>query len=111
MPYCGRCLNVGRAGKRGAPPEYGTVQPRQRCATSSGPTDSEPGQHRFCGKASRSSTSYRSGSPLDRKRTQSARFKAPSRGIGGRSGYASPGLWLALFMKTFQAGRRRAPPW
>jgi hypothetical protein len=22
MPYCGRCLNVGRAGKRGAPPEY-----------------------------------------------------------------------------------------
>jgi hypothetical protein len=23
MPYCGRCLNVGRAGKRGAPPEYG----------------------------------------------------------------------------------------
>ena len=25
MPYCGRCLNVGKAGKRGAPPEYGPV--------------------------------------------------------------------------------------
>ena len=23
MPYCGRCLNVGKAGKRGAPSEYG----------------------------------------------------------------------------------------
>jgi len=23
MPYCGRCLNVGKAGKGGAPPEYG----------------------------------------------------------------------------------------
>jgi hypothetical protein len=44
MPYCGRCLNVGRAGKRGAPPEY-AVQPHQQCATSSDSTDSEQGQH------------------------------------------------------------------
>jgi len=50
MPYCGRCLNVGKAGKRGAPPEYGPVQPRQRCATSSGSTDSELGQHAICEK-------------------------------------------------------------
>jgi hypothetical protein len=50
MPYCGRCLNVGRAGKREAPPEYGPVQPRQRCATSPGSTDSEHGQHAICGK-------------------------------------------------------------
>jgi hypothetical protein len=50
MPYCGRCLNVGRAGKRGVPQEYGSVQPRQRCATSSGSTDSEPGHSmRFAG--------------------------------------------------------------
>jgi hypothetical protein len=52
MPYCGRCLNVGRARKRGAPPEYDPVQPRRRCATSSGSTDSEqteqPGM-RFAG--------------------------------------------------------------
>jgi len=50
MPYCGRCLNVGIERKRGAPPKYGPVQPRQRCATSSGSTDSEPGQHVICGK-------------------------------------------------------------
>jgi hypothetical protein len=50
MPYCGRCLNVGKAGKRGAPPEHGPVQPRHRCATSSGSTDSEQGQHAICGK-------------------------------------------------------------
>lgn len=53
MPYCGRCLNVGRAGKLGAPPEYDPVQPRRRCATSSGSTDSEQteqGRHAICGK-------------------------------------------------------------
>jgi hypothetical protein len=59
MPDCGRCLNVGRAGKRGAPPDYGPVQPRQRCATSSASTDSEQGQHAICGKPARSWTSYR----------------------------------------------------
>ena len=53
MPYCGRCLNVGRARKRGAPPEYDPVQPRRRCATSSGSTDSEQTEqdrHALCGK-------------------------------------------------------------
>jgi hypothetical protein len=45
MPYCGRCLNVGKAGKGGAPPEYGPTS-TVVCLTSSGSTDSEQGQHR-----------------------------------------------------------------
>ena len=50
MPYYGWCLNVGRAGKQGARPEYSPVQLRQPCATSPGSTDSEQGQHAICAK-------------------------------------------------------------
>jgi hypothetical protein len=52
MPDCGRRLNVGRAGKRRAPPEYGPVQPRQRCAALSGSTGSER-NHATSGKPAR----------------------------------------------------------
>ena len=61
MPYCGRCLNVGRAGKGSATGIRPSLQPRQRCATSSGSTDSEPGQHAIAGSR-RSWTSYRGNS-------------------------------------------------
>jgi len=71
MPYCGRCLHVGRAGKRGAPPR----------------------------------------APLDIKRTQRARIKAPSKAIGDGVATLLRVYARVLFMKTCQAGRRRVPRW
>jgi hypothetical protein len=69
MPYCGRCLNVGRVG----------------------------------GSATRS--------PLEMKRTQSARVKAPSKGIGEGVATFLRVYRSRSFMKTCQAGRGRVPPW
>ena len=48
MPYCGRCLNVGRAG--GGERHQNTAQFNLDSGASSGSTDSEQGQHAICGK-------------------------------------------------------------
>jgi hypothetical protein len=45
------------------------------------------------------------------KRTQSARIKAPSKGIGEGVATLLQVYRSRSFMKTCQAGRRRAPPW
>jgi hypothetical protein len=102
MPYCGRCLNVGRAAKRGAPPESGPVQPRLQCATSSGSTDSERGQHAICGKPalldiiSREYLAAGSGEKFRRINTAfSPRQNAPGDQLapdGRRDGTAAPTL-------------------
>jgi hypothetical protein len=45
------------------------------------------------------------------KRTQCARIKAPSRGISDGVATLLRVYRSRSFMKTCQAGRRRAPPW
>jgi len=67
----------GGGQERTKPPSIGATPRRARC----------------CG---RGRSRCWGGPPLGTKRTQSARIKAPSKGIGGRSGNASPGLSLAF---------------
>jgi hypothetical protein len=103
MPYCGRCLNVGRAGKRGAPPEYGPVQPRQRCVLlrQAQPTPNRASM-RFAGSR-RSWTSYR----------VNIWTQAVGRSFAGsillsRLAKAHPAInWL----QTVGALERQHPPW
>ena len=52
-----------------------------------------------------------SGSPLDMKRTKNARIKAPSNRIGDGVATLLRVYRSRSFMKTCQAGRRRAPLW
>jgi len=88
MPYCGRCLNVGKAGKRGAPPEYGPTSTVVCLLRQAQPTpnrasigNDDRGYYRLCQE------------PCEREMRRTTFMPSCS------------------FMKTCQTGRRRAPPW
>ena len=95
MPYCGRCLNVGRAGMRGAPPEYRQFNLASAVLLRQAPPTPNRASMRFAGS---------------RRLWTSSRVNTWTRAVG-RS-FAGAILLSRLAKRTQRStGSRRSAPW